>query len=317
MPPQYGELDSRDVIADFFPAFERSAGQGFAPRIAMMVPSTRETEEYDWPGHAAGLREWVGGRLSKPPKKYEMTLRNRPYEDTMDIPVADLRRDKTGFLRRRAAEMGTKAGQHWDTLLSAEMETNNNSYDGQGFFDTDHDESGTNQTNALTNTQVPAADVTSTAAPTADEAADIITQTVGYATKITDDQGDPINGDARNWMIMIGGDNQAAIWGAFMRAISADRLASGASNLVPALGMTFEVVANPRLTSTSDTHVYFFRLDAPLAPYILQDEEPLTTQLIGAGSEYEFENDAHRFGLKATRAVGPGAWTAAFRVTLS
>ena len=316
MATQYPELDSRDIVAGFFPAFEAALSDAYAPRLGMLIGSDSETENYKWPGSAPGMREWLGGRHEEVLAKFSQSIVNSKYEDTMRIELDALRRDKTGFLRRRVAEMADAAAQHWDELLATHIETPGNSYDSQGFFDTDHDESGTNQLNLLAAAQIPAANVTTVAAPTADEASDIITQTLGHFYTITDDRGRPINGGMRDVEIMVNG---SAYWAAVSRAISSDRLASGASNVVPTLGINLSVTLNPRLTSTSDAFMYFFRLDGQggMRPFILQEEVPLQTQLKGAGSDFEFDNDAHSFGLKSVRAVGNGRWQHAMRVTLS
>jgi len=315
--PQYEELDSRDIVSEFFQEFEATRDSGWAPRVAMSIDSSRETEEMEWIGHAPEMRQWLNGRQVDSPDKRAFTLTNVPYEGTMGLRLADLRRDKTQFLRARVAEMGAKANQHWEVLLSAEMEANGNSYDGAAMFSATHAESGSNQINEATSTHIGTADVADATSPTADEAAAVITELTGYMYTYTDDKGTPANGDARNFLIMVGGTYQAAFYGACKRAVEADRLASGASNVIPSLDWNIDVVMNPRLTSTSNAFIYCFATDTRLKPYLMVDEQPLTTELLGSGSDWEFHHQEHLFGVKATRTVGPGNWMKAIRVTLS
>ena len=314
---QYTELDSRDVVSSFYLEYEGTRDAGWASIVGMTVDSDRETEDVVWLGGAPELRQWLGGRHVDSPDKKSFTVTNVPYEATMGLKKADLRRDKTGFLRLRAGDMGRKANEHWEVLLSAELEANNNGYDGQALYSSTHDESGSNQDNELASTEIAAANVADTAAPTADEAADIITQATGYFYTYNDDKGTPVNGGARQFNVMVGGTNQAAIYGAFKRAVSSDRLASGASNVVPNLDWSVNVFMNPRLTSTSDALVYFFISDSPIRSCLMMDEEPLTTMLLAEGSDWEFHNDEHLFGINATRTVAPGDWHKTARVTLS
>ena len=191
-------LDSRDIIADFYPRLEAAMETIWAPRVSIEIPSDRETEEYNWLGQVPVMREWVGERQEETLNKYSLTIRNFPYEATLPISLADLDRDKTGQLRQRVSDLALRTATHWNELLATfidngEAGTSALAYDGQFFFDTDHNESGTNQSNDLTSTEVPAANVADANAPTATEAANITTETVGHMMSLTDDKGEPIN----------------------------------------------------------------------------------------------------------------------------
>ena len=317
---QYNELQDAGlaIVGNFFQDYETARDGGFSSLIGMETSSDSSSEDYAFSGHAPSPRLWQGGRLARNPKKYKFSIKNAPYESSMVIPRSDLRRDKTGTLQRAVREMAIKAGSdHWDKLISAEIEANNNSYDSQAMFSVTHDESGSNQLNLLAAAQIPAANVSVVTAPTADEMAKIITQTIGYMWGIVDDQGDPVNGGATSWVIMAGGTYAAAIWGAIQKAISADSLSSGETNQVPSLGLNLTPVLNPRLTSTSDAFVYFFNHDRTLRPYVRQEEVGWTSEFLGEGTSSAFNSDAYTFGIHGSRAVGPGEWKYAARVTLS
>src|SRR5687768_6436316 len=197
-----GGLDSRDVVAGFFPAYDFAMESIWAPRITTAeLPSDREVEELTWLGSVPIMREWVGGRHEQVLKKYTHSIRISVFESTLAMSVEDLNRDKTGQLRARAASMGTRAATHWDSLVgplvvAGEAGTAGLGYDGQFYFDTDHNESGANQTNDLTATEVPSANVSDPNVPTPTEAANIIMETTAYMMSWTDDQGEPVNQDA-------------------------------------------------------------------------------------------------------------------------
>jgi len=54
-----------------------------------------------------------------------------------------------------------------------------------------------------------------------------------------------------------------------------------------------------------------------LKPLIKQEELPWTSEMLGEGSEFTYNNDALAFGIHGSRAVGPGEWHYAARVLLS
>jgi phage major head subunit gpT-like protein len=315
-------LDSRDIVAGFFPAYEGAMASIWAPRISTVeLPSTREVEELAWLGQVPIMREWVGGRHEQVLKKYTHSVRISTYESTLPISVEDLRRDKTGQLRARAASMGTRAATHWDTLLgplvvAGEAGTQGLAYDGQFYYDVDHAESGTSQTNDLTATEVPSANVADPAVPTPTEAANIIMETTSYMMSYTDDQGEPVNQDAREVTILV---TKPAHLAAFQSAIVQTTLAGNVDNPVRGFiqgGWTYRVFYVSRMTAANK--VYFFLSGDPSGAAIIRmSMGGVETQLEGAGSHEEFKNNRHVFGVKAVRGVGFGAWLRSALVTLS
>src|SRR5688572_5202400 len=100
-----GFTDSREVVAGWQPKFEASFAGSWARRVAWLNPdAVHETEIYRWFGGAPPMRQWIGKRQEKTLGKYEYQLTNVKYEDTLPIPLDDLRRDKTGGLALRARE---------------------------------------------------------------------------------------------------------------------------------------------------------------------------------------------------------------------
>ncbi len=316
--PGYALLDSRDIVSGFYPRYEKALADGWAAQVGMAIPSDSETENYKWLGQSPDLREWKGGRHEGTLNKFNFSLTNQLYEATLMMPLAEMRRDKTGQIRIRIDDMAVKAAAHWDSLLATLIDGNGLCYDGQNFFDTDHDESGSNQVNAVTVTQIPAANVSTAANPTPDEMADILVQMVGHFYTLTDDTGAPMNGGLRSFTILVGG---SPFWASAFHAVSRDNLSSGASNVVKGLqsaGLTFRVVLEPRLTvlDAADQFVLIAN-DGPTRPFILQEEYALQTKILGAGSDYEFHNNGHEFGIDVSRKAGFGFWQKALRVTLS
>lgn len=313
-----GFLDSDDVSYNFAAGIEAGREQLWVPRLAFSNPTDKETETLNWLGQVPTMRKWLGGRHEQVVNKYTLTIKNYPYESTLAYSIDDLRRDKSGLLMAKVRDMGVRAMTHWNSLGSelidtATSGTNGLAYDGQFFFDTDHAESGSNQSNDLTATEIPSANVATAAAPTATEAANIINEVMGYAMTLTDDQGEPINQDVSGGVIVT---SKHTIYSAFRQAVSLASLVGGATNPITAVGGTWDVRLNTRLTA--DNAVRFFldggETDRPL---IIQEEQPLTSRFVGAGSEEEFKHRRHLFGVDAVRGIGYGRWQRAFYVALS
>ena len=142
---------------------------GWVDPVSMLFTSDQASETYAWLGQSPAMREWIGGREAKGFRENGITIANKKYEATLEIPLDWMRRDKTGQIQVRIDEMAQRANAHWAKLLTALIEageaaTLGTCYDGQYFFDTDHSEgdSGT-QSNDIS------VDITTTTAPTAAE----------------------------------------------------------------------------------------------------------------------------------------------------
>jgi len=310
----YPLLDDRNIRREFFARLNIAEAGSWASELGLRVPSDRASEDYKWLGSVPMMREWLGSRLERRVRVEAYTICNAEYESTMDLPVPDMRRDRTAMLMARVNDLAVRAGTHWEALLSALIIAGETDlcYDGKSFFATDHvsGSSGT-LTNDLTATEVPGAAVVDSTAPTAAELANVIVQMIQHMYTFKDDQGEPINQNARQFYVMVPTPFMANT----ITALSAQYLTNGVTNPVVANGFAIEALVNPRLTWT--TKLAMFRRDGALKPFILQDEVPIETTYIGADSEEEFKNNRHLFGIHASRAVGYGLWQHAALVTLS
>ncbi len=316
-------LSSRAIIGRFYQTLEAGFDRSWASRVGMQFTSDQESETYKWLGMSPAMREWVDGRQAKGLRSNGITIENKEFEATLAIAVKDLRRDKTGQIMVRVDETADRANMHWERLLSILMLNGETGlcYDGSYFFAADHSEgdSGT-QKNLLTASEVPALNVGTATAPTAAELADAIMGVIGYFYQIVDDQGEPMNGEARNFLVQV--PVLTTWWGSAITAISANLLNKATGSLdnpmqgVAKQGVNVEVVANPRL-NTLTTSFQVFRTDGRAKPFILQEEEAVTMDALAEGSDEEFKNNRHLYGIKASRNVGYGYWQHAMKATLS
>jgi phage major head subunit gpT-like protein len=303
-------LGSRAIIGEFYMRLEQDLGASWVPQVSMQFQSDQESEEYKWLGMAPAMREWIGGRQAKGFRENGIVIANKKYESTMEVPVDWLRRDKTGQIMVRIAEQTERANAHWAKLLNQLILDAETAlcYDGQAFFDTDHSEgdSGT-QDNDITY------DVTTTTAPTAGEMENAIIKGVQQIIGFKDDQGEPMNENAKKFLCMVPLPFMTAAMAALNNPIIIDGSVSRTNTILNS-GFQIGLAVNPRLTWTTKFSV--FRADGQLAAFIRQEEEGITVDAIAEGSEEEFKNDRHLYGIKAIRNVGYGYWQRAALVTL-
>ena len=310
-------LSSRAIIGEYFHRLEQGAAS-WANQLSNYFQSDQAGEDYKWIGMSPAMREWVGGRLAKGLRDNAYTIRNKPFESTLEISIDDLRRDKTGQIMVRIGEQVDRANAHWARLLSTLIVAGESTacYDGQLYFDTDHAEgsSGT-QSNDLSvdisALPVPATAHGSATAPAPEELMHVILEGAQAILGFKDDQGEPMNENARQFLVMV----PTSFWKSAIAAVGAPTLAQGATNiLTTADGFGFQVQVNPRLSWTDKLAV--FRLDGNVKPFIRQEEVPVEVSAIAEGSELEFNERVHRYGLYASGNVGYGYWQQACLATL-
>ena len=293
-------LGSRAIIGEFFNRLAIDSGMSWIPDVSMLFDSNQESETYAWLGMAPAMREWIGGRNAKGFRENGITIRNKTFEATMEVLVDEIRRDKTGQVMLRVAEMAQRANAHWASLLTTLIVAGASGlcYDGKAFFADDHSEgdSGT-QDNNLTGAAATATQ------PTAAEAEAAIMACVTAILNFKDDQGEPMNEGASSFRIMV----PTAYLAPFASVMSNEYIAAGQSNLVKNIdGFNFKLSVNPRLTAVD--RFYVFRADGQTKPFIRQEEEGISVSAIAEGSELEFREDKHHYGIKAIRNVGYGYW---------
>lgn len=309
-------LSSRAIIGEFYATLEQDMGGLWIPQLSNLFDSDQESETYKWLGQSPAMREWIGGRQAKGFSENGIVITNKEFEATLEVLVKEMRRDKTGQVMVRVRELAQRTNAHWAKLLSQLIVAGESAvcYDGQYFFDTDHAEgdSGT-QSNDLTH------DVTTPTAPTAGEAESAILKGVQAILGFKDNQGEPMNENAREFLVMA----PVPLMNSVAAAIGASVIVDGASvsrtNTILTLGtlggFTMRMAVNARLSWTDKLAV--FRTDSETKAFIRQEEEAVSMSAVAEGSELEFNENKHRYGVKASRNVGYGYWQRSALITLT
>lgn len=308
----YG-LSSRAIIGAFFDELALPTVP-WIDAISMMFDSDQDSESYKWLGMAPAMREWIGGRQAKGFRENGLTITNKDFEATLEVLLKELRRDKTGQILIRVREMAQRANTHWASLLSTLLINGSAAlcYDGQYFFDTDHSEgsSGTQDNDLSVDiSALPAATHGVVTAPSVEEMQQCIQRGINAILGFKDDQGEPMNETASNFLIMVPTSLGIVTSNALKPLVVA-----GQNNLVMD-GFNLKPVVNPRLTGTDNFMV--FRTDGKVKPLIRQEEVPIEVSAIAEGSELEFKENKHHYGVNASRNVGYGYWQHACLVTMA
>jgi phage major head subunit gpT-like protein len=312
-----GVLSSRAIIGEFFARLEQNPGSQWVDKISMLFKSDQASEEYKWLGMAPVMREWVGGRHAKGFRENGVEIKNLSFEATLEVLVDEMRRDKSGQILVRIRELADRTNAHWAKLLSALIINGeaNACYDEQFFFDTDHSEGDSgSQSNDLSIdiSALPCNQHGSTTAPSPEEMELSVLQCVQAILGFKDDQGEPMNEGAKEFIAMF----PPTFMQAGLAAITNPVLTSGKTNSIITADFSIIPVVNPRLSSWT-TKFTVFRTDGNVKPLIRQEEKPVEMKAVAEGSELEFNENKHRYGVNANRNVGFGYWQHACLATLA
>jgi len=306
-------LSSRAIIGEFYATLEQDAGASWVDSVSNLFTSNQESETYKWLGMSPAMREWIGGRQAKGFRENGITIANKNFEATLEVLVDEMRRDKTGQVMVRVRELAERTNAHWAKLLSTLIIAGESAlcYDGQYFFDTDHNEGDSgSQSNDIS------VDITTTTAPTAGEMETGILRSIEAILGFKDDQGEPMNENARDFMVMVPVSFMSSAAGAIGSQIIVDGSTSRSNNIITMGnigGFNVRLAVNPRLTWT--TKFATFRADGQTKGLIRQEEEAVTLSAIAEGSELEFRDKKHHYGVSASRNVGFGYWQRACLAT--
>jgi phage major head subunit gpT-like protein len=310
------KITERQIIGMILSGIAEVTDGSWVGLLSMPMDSDQASEEYAWLGATPQMREWIGGRQAKGLRENAYTIRNKKFEATLEVLCDWLRRDKTGQIQQRIAQLSQRANNHWANLLSTLVINGESAvcYDGQYFFDTDHSEgdSGTQSNDLSVDISALATAVHgSTTAPSVEEMQQCIIQAIAAIIGFKDDQGEPMNEDARSFIVM----PPMSLWLPAKNALAMPLKGYGESSQLNLDGINISVAGNARLTWTAQFAV--FRADGSLKPLIRQEEVPLQVSAIAEGSELEFKEDKHQYGVWASRNVGYGYWQSGCLVTMT
>jgi phage major head subunit gpT-like protein len=109
-------------------------------KLSTVITDPAEEIDFGFMAELPGVREWIGDRVVQNLKRNGMTVRAKPFELTIGVPMKDIANDRLNIVKPRIMD-GTQAlAKHPDKLFNDLLMEgfNRPCYDGQYFFDTDH-----------------------------------------------------------------------------------------------------------------------------------------------------------------------------------
>lgn len=165
-----GEFDQG--LTDYTPTFED---------VATVVTSTKGSDDFGWLGNVPRMRLFNGERIPVKLSGYKYSIDNDEYEASVALDMKDIEDDTTGKYLALARQIGTAKVSFPDEIIYGTILPGgfaNLAYDGQYFFDSDHNIglSG-NQSNLITAKLGPTG----------------FNEAINLFYQFKDDQGRPIN----------------------------------------------------------------------------------------------------------------------------
>lgn len=279
-----------------------------APMISTKVPSTKRSETYGWLGDTPQMKEWVSERTPKKLRENGFTIINKDYESTIEIDRNDLEDDQYQQHKIRVQGMGQNAQKFYDRRVTEIVEagTTETCYDGQFFFDTDHQE-------GISDTQSNAPAAASTYSIFDAEDAREVYKLVNAAMPVFKTDTNELAG-IRVTHVMV----PTALGPVFREAFDPAFRGGGETSETNWAKGRVQVIENPYqtvdTTNTAYSAIYWLDLSQPVKPFIWQNrKDPEFVALDKPESRDLFFSKKLYYGVDLRCNFGYGDWRMAYR----
>lgn len=264
--------------------------------VTTTLDSVSESELQAWMARQMKMRKWVGERLLNDISARSQELVNEPYEASFKVQRAKIADDKLGVFTPLMQELA-RAAKHWpdrlvwDALMNGKSAT---SYDGQGFFDTDHP---VNMDDAASGSQANLF----TAKPLNSDNLAAVVSSMG---SLKGEDGEEIEIEPN--LLIVGPDNSKQA----RRILNAEFIATADGNAAESnvLKGDMDLVVVPRLARQPGVW-YVADTSRPIKPMLFQlREAPSFDYLNKSDDPNVFLRDEYVGGVKARGAAGYGPW---------
>lgn len=272
-----------------------------------------QQESLDFLGAVPALQEWLEKRQSAGLTNYQQKMLIQKFESSIKIPLDWVDNDKSDLVGDRISDLATRRMNLHGKLIADLLNNGatDTAFDGKAFFADDH---AWGASGAIDN-NISVAAATGTA-PTPQEAAGAILTAWAQMLGFKDDHGEPVNENLTRLMVVCGTGYAAA----HQQAITQNRLDTGSGTVdnpvmgLMAQGIEIGLIATPRFTGTTTMAV--INASPGAKPFVIgsnMNAERVTAK--AEGSDYEHDQDAWEFGLKAVEGATYGRFTDAVLVT--
>jgi hypothetical protein len=323
-------ITERAVIGTFYERLMQNAGAGYINALCTLpITSDQDSEDYAWLGMVPQLQESAGGKQFSELRDIAWEVKNVPYQGGIKIPKKHVLYDKTQQVMVRVAELAERANAHWAKLV-VPLILNGGSrvcYDGQYFFDTDHEEGNSGVQSNKINVDISALPTSvhgDVNYPSAGEAVLAIMKGVDQIVSFKDDQGEYVNEDMTEFLVVTG----AGLGTPLTSALRARTIDGGDSNIIIEQdNYRIRLAVTPRLNAWTDKFAVF-GTQGQQKPIIRQQRKPnnaapgytldgMLLETLWLDSEYCKLNNEVLVSVETERAAAYGDWKKGCQVTLT
>jgi phage major head subunit gpT-like protein len=261
-------------------------------KVAMEVPSTNKGNDYGWLGKLPRVREWIGDRVIQNLAAHGFTILNKDWELTIGVSRNDVEDDNLGVYNPLFQSMGNEMAMHPDELVFGLLAAGFTSlcYDGQYFFDSDHEVNGQSVSNVT----------------------DLVLSATSYGAartamqSLTDEHGKSLRITPNLLVVPPQLEDKGK------EILLKERLANGEDNIYY---KSAELLAAPELAAYP---TYWFLLDTtkPIKPLIFQQrQKPNFVAKDNPEDDNVFMKKEFLYGIDARHNAGYGLWQLAYGST--
>lgn len=262
--------------------------------LTTTITSTKASEDYGWLGDTPELMEWKGERTPKALREYGFSLKNKKFEASIKVDQDAIDDDQYGQIVMRVTAMGGGSKRSLDKQLVSVIQSGRTTvcYDGQNFFDIDHQEGNSPvQVNLYTSSPLNAVN-----------AKTIITNMETYVT----DENQLAGVTATHIMV------PATLEWVAKELFDDKAVAVSTDPAKAVLRGRVKIIVNKYLDGSAGANApyYFLDLSQSVKPFIFQVRKPIKfDQVTTDNPDVEvFMTDANYYGVKARHAFGFGDW---------
>lgn len=303
------DLSITEIRREFFAELERSLAGHWIGDLAVATGSDQALQQHGWIW-GAPVREWLGGRQAGGLREDGIGILNRTFEGTIELLLDEIRRDKTGQIVVRVADLASRSIELWAKMIAELVSSGETKtcYDLQPFFDPAHVRQQTSgdanpQSNRFTS---PAATPT---APTGDEILAAVWVGIQAILTVVDYDREIMNEGATRFTVFM----PAGYAGAAGKAFNCPALIRREGRIVDVQaslggGVIVRLVPMPSTWLSFTDRIAVFRADADTAKAFIRQEEHMTVSESPADGATAFNQGKRLYGVSSSRGVGFGLW---------
>lgn len=303
------DLSITEIRREFFAELERSLAGHWIGDLAVATGSDQALQQHGWIW-GEPIREWIAGRFVGGLREDGIGIRNRTFEGTIELLLDEIRRDKTGQIMVRVADLASRSVELWAKMIAALVSAGETDacYDLQPFFDPAHvrQQTGSDahpQSNRFTS---PAAIPT---APTGDEILAAVWVGITGILSVVDYDLEFMNEGATRFTVFM----PAGFAGAAGKAFKCPALIRREGRIVDVQaslggGVIVRLVPMPSTWLDFTDRIAVFRADADTAKAFIRQEEYMEMSESPANGQTAFNDGKRLYGVSSSRGVGFGLW---------